>query len=57
MRLGVPELDSALVRVGRLGAVVVGHLDDALAGCHARILVLVRAPSEEVTLNNAGFDI
>ena len=47
VRLGVSELDPALVPVGPLEAVVVGHLDGALAGGNARLLVLVRAPSEE----------
>ena len=46
VRAGVSELDAALVPVGPLEAVVVGHLDGALAGGDARLLVLIRAPSE-----------
>ena len=52
MRLCVSELDPALVPVGPLEAVVVGHFDGALAGRHARLLVLVRAPSEEEALSS-----
>ena len=46
MRLRVSELDPALVPVGPLEAVVVGHPRHPRPVRSARLLVLVRAPSE-----------